>query len=600
MHRNASKIRRRTGPAGHHRRGALTRFAVVLLAVVPLVVALCAASQNVLAQFPVGAGGQIQQIPPAPVLERSPPVLPIPRQAAPVAPAAPGPSFVVKSLRVTGETRFSEAELVTVTGFKLGSVSTLSDLRAMAAKITNYYNERGYFVAQAYLPPQDITDGTVTIAVIEGRYGQISLLNQTKVADVVFVRVLDGLKSGDLVNVAPLERRLLIISDIPGVEVSSTLAPGTAVGTSDLTVRVTPGPRFTGDVEADNWGNPYTGAYLLGGTVNLNEPFGIGDVLSVRILGSTTGGMGYGRASYQAQVQDWTLGVAFTEFYYHLGKQFSALDAHGTEEIASVYASYPLIRSYNNNLNILFDFDERFFQDDIGATSTDDDKRASVLIAGVSGDHTDTFGGGGWSTYSLIGSFGVLDIETPAARAEDAATARTNGEYAKLWASVSRVQHLIGPLSLFGWIRGQAASKNLDISEKMELGGASGVRAFPEGEAYGDQGYIATLEARLLLPPLPPRLPGRVQLIAFVDTGYVTVNHTPFVGSTGYGTGNYYSPFGGSGPNGLTRSGAGGGIIWSAPNNFLVTVTYAYPIGSKATSYPDNSGQLWVQFVKFF
>jgi hemolysin activation/secretion protein len=342
----------------------------------------------------------------------------------------------------------------------------------------------------------------------------------------------------------------------------------------------------TGDVEADNWGNPYTGAYLLGGTVSLNEPFGSGDVFSVRILGSTTGGMGYGRASYQAQFEDWTLGVAFTAFEYHLGKQFSALDSNGSEEIASVYASYPLIRSYDNNLNILLDFDERFFRDSIGLTSTTVDRRASVLTAGVNGDHTDTFGGGGWSTYSLFGVFGDLDIETSAALAADEAGPRTNGTYAKLAGSATRLQTLIGPLSLFGWIRGQAAFKNLDISEKMELGGASGVRAFPEGEAYGDQGYIATLEARLLLPELPPRLPGRVQLIAFVDTGYVTVNYSPFVGS---------------GPNGLTRSGAGGGIIWSAPNNFAMTVTYAYPIGgSKATSYPDNSGQLWVQLVKFF
>jgi hemolysin activation/secretion protein len=552
---------------------------------VPFAVASILAGQNALAQQPIGAGGQIQQIPPLSVPERPVPELPVPRQQAPVAPLSGGARFAVKSLHVTGQTRFSEAELIAVAGFRPDSRLDLPDLRAMAAKITNYYNQAGYFVAQAYLPPQDVTDGTVTIAVIEGRYGQIGLQNRTTVADVVFVRVLDGLNSGTLVSTAPLERRLLILSDIPGVTVSSTLAPGTAVGTSDLIVDLTPAARVTGSVEADNWGNPYTGAYRLGGTVNYAEPLGIGDVLSLRVLASTTGGLVYGRASYQAQVRDATVGFALTAFYYDLGKQFADLDAHGTEEIASVYASYPLIRSYSNNLSALVDFDERLFQDNIGSTSTHDDKRASVAIVELSGDRTDGFGGGGFSTYTLAGAFGDLDIETAAARTADAEGGRTAGVYAKLSGSVSRLQKLIGPLSLYGSVRGQVASKNLDISEKMELGGANGVRAFPEGEAYGDQGYIATLEPRLLLPKWPGPVPGQVELIAFVETGYVTVDKSV------YARGN----------NDLTRSGAGVGAIWSQTGNFAVTATYAHMIGgTKATSYKDESGEFWVQLVKYF
>ena len=58
-------------------------------------------------------------------------------------------------------------------------------------------------------------------------------------------------------------------------------------------------------------------------------------------------------------------------------------------------------------------------------------------------------------------------------------------------------------------MRGQLAFDNLDSSEKMELGGAYGVRAYPEGEAFGDEGYIATAEARLMLDSLTGSLPGR-------------------------------------------------------------------------------------------
>jgi hemolysin activation/secretion protein len=548
------------------------------------VLILVAASPSAFAQHLVGAGGQIQQIPPTAAQERSIPVLPLSLPLVTPIPVPDGTKFVVKSLRITGQARFSEAELVAIAHFQPGRELTLSDLRAMTSLITSHYNQHGYFLARAYLPPQDITDGTVRIAVLEGKYGQISLRNQSHTSDITIIQILSGLHSGDTVQSAPLERRLLIISDLPGTVANATLSPGSAVGASDLTVGVTPGARVDGDIEADNWGNPYTGAYRVGGTINVNEPLGWGDVLSLRTMESTDGGMDYGRISYQGQIQDATLGMALTGFKYDLGKQYTRLDANGTELIGSLYASYPLIRSYNDNLYLLLDADQRFFRDNIGATFTTTRKEATVLMAGVSGNWHDNFGGGGWNNYSLMGSVGNLDIISPWARAEDAMTARTNGGYAKLAGSASRLQTLIGPLSLYIAARGQIASKNLDISEQMELGGATGVRAYPEGEAYGDEGYIATIEPRLLLPTAKI-LPGQLQLIAFADTGYVTINQTPFTNAQ----------------NGLRRSGAGVGLIWSAPNNFMVTVTYANSIGgTKATSYPDNSGELWLQAIKFF
>lgn len=586
MGRDWMNARHSSGPAKlRHMAGRERSLWLRRVVLVTIVVVLLAAGHDVSAQqAPVGAGGQIQQIPPVPVPERPRPTLPVPQRSAPVASQPDDAKFPVVSLHVSGETLFPENELIAAAAFKPDREMTLPALQAMAARITEFYNQRGYFVAQAYLPPQDITNGIVTIAVVEGRFGEISLLNQTVVSDVVLTRILNGLDSGDPVNAAPLERRLLIISDMPGVAVSSTMAPGAAVGTSNLVVKVSPGPRVSGSVEADNWGNPYSGAYRLGGTVNYNEPFGIGDVLSLRVLQSTTGGLTYGRASYQAQVYDATVGVALTAFRYSLGKQFSDLDAHGTEGIASVYASYPLIRSYNNNLNVLVDFDQRWFQDDIDATSTHVGRSASVLIVELYGDHRDTFGGGGFSTYALAGTFGNLNIQTNSARALDALGARTSGGYAKVSASASRLQQVMGPISLYGAVRGQASSKNLDISEKMELGGANGVRAYPEGEAYGDQGYIATLEARWLLPQWSGPVPGRLQLFTFVDNGYVTVNRDPF----------------GGGKNGLSRSGIGLGAIWFDTNNFAVTATYAHMIGPAATSYSDLSGQFWVQLVKYF
>ena len=148
-----------------------------------------------------------------------------------------------------------------------------------------------------------------------------------------------------------------------------------------------------------------------------------------------------------------------------------------------------------------------------------------------------------------------------------------------------RLQSLGGPVSIYAAVNGQLASKNLDISEKMELGGMNAVRAYPEGEAFGDEGFVATVEARWDLPKFSGAIPGQMQLVAFVDAGSVTQNKRPWT----------------SDDNHRTLSGAGVGAVWSEPGNFMVRAYYAHKLGSGAAlSAPDRSGRFWIQAVKYF
>jgi hemolysin activation/secretion protein len=550
-----------------------------------LTAALLAVASSALAQPTIGGGAQLQQIPPPPAQPKSIPDLRIERGRAPAAPEAAGPRFVVRSLHVTGETRFSEAELVAATGFQAGAEYDLAGLRSLASRISDLYNRNGYFVAQAYVPAQEIRDGAVTIAVVEGHYGKVGLSNESHVSSGLARSVLAGLNPGDLVANAPLERRLLLLSDLPGVVVKSTLTPGADVGTSDLLVDLLPGRRVTGSLEADNAGNRYTGEYRGGATLNFNEPLGWGDVASVRVL-TAGSGLNFVRGAYQGRIQNLTVGVAYEHLAYRLGKEFAPLHASGTVDIASLYGSYPLIRSRDTNLYALADFDDRRFKDKVGSTASVTDKSARVAILGLAGDHQDHLWGGGWNSYSVNWAIGDLDIKTATVRAIDALTARSNGAYNKLSFEAARLQSVGGgPLSLYGEVRGQLASKNLDSSEKMELGGAYGVRAYPEGEAYGDQGYILTAEARLRLARLSQMTRGQLQAVAFVDHGEVTINKNPWAAGT----------------NSRSLSAAGVGLTWTDADNLMVKVAYAVKLGNeRATSAPDHSGRVWVQISKYF
>ena len=558
-----------------------TLLPLMLLAVSPVSFAQLLPS---FAQQPPTASTLMRQMPPAPANREAAPGFAVQPPSPPVPPGQDTATVVVTALRITGASAYSEADLLAVTGFVPGSALTLTDLRQMASRIADHYHRNGYFVAQAYLPAQDIKDGVVTIAVMDGRYGGVQLNNTSNVSSDLARNLLGGLDRGDPITREPLENRLLLLSDLPGVNVQSTLAPGAALGDSDLVVDLTPGRRITGSIDVDNAGNRYTGANRIGATLYINELTGLGDVAMLRAVTSGPG-LTYGIGAYQMQFGKAKVGVSYSHLQYSLIREFESLEANGTAKVASVYGSYPLIRSRNNNLYAGLAFNAKKFQDRVDTTAFVSDKRVNVLVASLYGDHRDSLGGGGINSYSLNISGGDVDLQTPSVLALDAATAQSNGRYGKLAYSAARLQAVTDSVSFYAAINGQFASKNLDPSEKMELGGMYGVRAYPEGEAYGDQGYVVNLEARWQLPKVFDRMPGQVQLVGFVDAGSVKLHQDPWT----------------AGPNQRTLSGAGVGLTWMDVNNFSLKTYYAFKLGNGvALSAPDASGRFWIQAVKYF
>jgi len=547
--------------------------------------ALLALSPSLFAQAIPGAGAQLRQItPPAPP-QSAQPAIRIEEGTEPISPGVSSESVLVKQLQVTGAQAYSEQELLQVAAFVPGSVLTLAQLQAMAARITAHYRSDGYFVARAYLPAQQISNNVVTIAVREGHYGKIDLRNQSHLSDGLANGLLDGLDSGDAITLDPLEHRLLLLSDLPGVKVTSTLVPGSLPGTSDLLVDVVPGRRISGLIDADNGGDPVTGEWRLGALVNFNNLAGRGDVLSLRAVTSGSG-LSFARAAYQMQFGRVMAGVAYSHLDYQLGQPFDALGAHGTADVASVFAGMALLRSRRSNLYLGAIYEERRLEDEFDLFPADG-RRANVHVAGISlhGDHHDDLGGGGVSSFYVGLSSGSLDILTPASLAIDAATARTNGSYSKLWFNLERLQRINDRFSVNASLSGQMASKNLDPSEEFVLGGMDGVRSYAQGEGFGDEGYIASLEARMLLLGMSERVAGEVHLLGFVDAGHIRINK------------NAWNNL----PNERDLSGAGVGLSWDDPGNFSVRSYYAFRLGNEdAFSNDGDSGHFWIQAVKYF
>lgn len=432
-------------------------------------------------------------------------------------------SFDVKTILISGNTVIPTATLQSLVADLEGRSRTLKDLNTATARITAYYREQGYPVARAYLPAQEIKNGTVTIAIVEGRISAHQLKNQSRLSDERAAAYLDQVRDGETIRSDRIDRGLLLLNDTPGVSnARATLQPGASVGTSDLVVQLEQGAAYNGSVDFDNYGNRYVGEYRLSGTLNVNSPLKIGDVLTANVLTSGDG-LNYGRVAYQLPVgsDGLRIGAAYFETRYELGKEFKSLNAHGTASSTSVFAAYPFIRSQLANLNGTLSWEQKKLSDSVDVTLTTTDKSAKLMMAGLYGTRQDAFGGGGINSMSLSAVFGELDIKSPSALIIDKASAKTNGSYARVSYNLARLQRLNDSNTLYVTVYGQEASKNLDSSEKFALGGATGVRAYPQGEGIGDEGVLATVELR-------HNFNAALQGTLFYDTGSVKINHTPF------------------------------------------------------------------------
>lgn len=507
-------------------------------------------------------------------------------QSLPAPPRPPGTSFKLTDLRLNGVKALSNEELQAITGPYIGRDVTLGDLEELAKAITARYKDRGYFLAQAIVPVQTVRDGIVEISVIEGRLGKVDVVvaPDAPIAEARVRGFLAPLQPGEAVSAPAYERAMLLLSDQPGLKVSSGLQEGAQAGTTDLSVEVVAAPRWAFTAEADNHGTKESGRYRVGGTARWLSPLGIGDNLDMRVMVSNNNALQFGRIAYEAPIGTSGLraGVGLSRVSYELGGQFAELEAQGRANVLDFSLNYPLIRQRQQNLFLRFGVDVKDLTDEIRAAEFSARKRVHGLSVGWTWERRDELLGGGYWASSGTLYHGNLSIRDAQSREFDQGLGghRTEGGFTKLSFQLSRLQAIVPRHSLYLSLGGQWASKNLDASEKLALGGARAVRAYPSGELLVDQGLIGTAEWRWSLnEELTPFL--------FYDAarGKTVRNPTPYDGA-----------------NSHSLRGYGVGLSWSRPGNFSINATLAWRAGTPPAQ-TDGGGRnprLFVQLVKAF
>jgi len=553
---------------------------------------LCCAAA--IAQTAPGAGEVLQTVPPAVVRPDSGPSIDDRVSKTRGIADVEGMQLEIKGFRIGGLTVVPEAEFTEALAAFVGPNKRFQDLLDAAAAVKRELAGRGYFLADVIIPEQKISDGIVELKVLEGRLGKVRLEVDpaVSISRSLLESYIASLEEGELIRTADVERALFQIHDLRGIVATSSFAPGATAGTADLSIKVSPGKKFDANLEFDANGSIYTGLHRVGAGADANSLLGYGELINVRASNAIDGNLRFARASILAPVGPWgtKLGAAYSELKYRLGTPlFDPLKVNGAATVNSLIAIHPIIRSRNTNLLVIGQHDKRKFYDIQLASGDESMKKADVSSLSLSGDFRDRLGGGGINVFNIAYTLGELKFGIAGLEAADLAGRKTKGLYGKTNVSLSRLQAVAERLALFGSFSQQFTNKNLDPSEKFSLGGPNAVRAYPQGEGAGDEGYVASLELRYRLP-LEEELPGSLVLTGFYDIGRAILIYRPTTAD--------YS----DNAERLRRiAGPGIGLNWEVPNDWYLRTTLAFRDTTKATAdhllrYP----RFYFQFSKFF
>jgi len=505
-----------------------------------------------------------------------------------------GPTVMVKGFHITGATLFSESELQAVLEEFTGRELDLNELNQAAQTLATYYTAKGY-MAQVLLPPQEIKDGIIIIKVIEGKLGAVEVTPDSGVRfsnDRVVRTIIHNQAVGEPIRIESIEKGLLLLNDNPGIAASANLQPGADPGTTDLLVNLNKTPLLSGSLDVDNSGNVSTGEYNLIPILNINNPGGFGDQLSMKGLSSN--GNSYGRAAYSLPIGTGgvRLGTSISFLHYDLGGDFEALNAYGNAFTTGVIMSVPFIRKRSVNLYNTFSYEYREYENSsLGFNISDSNIHAGTI--GFTGDLLDDLLGGGYTILSLSTTLGKLDLSGNLSdKATDLAGPGSDGSYSKFNFNLFRIQKIYRERTSFHLLfNGQLAGENLDSSEKISLGGPSAVRALPPNEGSGDEGFILSGE-------IHQNLTEQIQAFGFYDFGWVRQHHDTYPG--------WYTVKGA--PNTYDTDGAGIGLAWTDPGSLTIKGTVAQRLETnpaETANGKDSDGTLreprfWIQATYYF
>lgn len=465
-------------------------------------------------------------LPDQPLPDQPLPPLPDPDELLP-SPATPAPDQVpgdvparvtVERFEVLGSTVFSEAELAAVTAPFSGREITFAELLQARSAVTQLYIDQGYITSGAFIPPQTIEDGVVTIQVIEGSLEAINVTG-TRRLNPGYIRSRLGLAASTPLNQNRLLEGLQLLQLDPLIQtISADLQTGTRTGTSVLQVEVKEADSFNVQFNLNNGRSPSVGSFRRQIQFNQANLTGLGDGLIVEY--TNTDGSNEVNASYTVPLnpQNGTLRLALGRANSRVIEEpFDRADIAAPSQYYELTYRQPLIQTPTEELALGLTASRQESQTLVDGDglplSLDADEEGRTRVSALRFFQE-------WTERSSQHVFAVrsqfsLGVDWLDATVSD----QTADSRFFAWRGQGQWVRLLAPDTLL-LVRGdlQLSDSPLVSLEQFSIGGAQSVRGYRQDALLSNNGALFSTEVRLPIVRVP-EIQGVLQIVPFVDVG---------------------------------------------------------------------------------
>ena len=441
----------------------------------------------------------------------------------------PSRSILVKRIVVTGSTVFTPEELGKITAPYENRSLSMEDLESLRRAVTTLYVSAGYINSGAVIPDQGVTDGLVTLRVIEGTLNTITIQG-TKWFNEAFLRDRIELGADVPLNIGPLQNSLqLLQQDQRFRSIHAELRPGAEPGDSRLSVRVEEKPPISLWTAFNNYQSSSIGAERGMATLTHQNLTGHGDVLSVT-YGYSSGLNPLIDTFYALPLNAYDTTLMFRYRKNNnttVDKVFGPLDIVGKTDGYELNLRQPLYRSLSQEFALSLSIEQEFSDTYQGGEPTSfergtDNGHAVVvpLRLGMEWTHRtrqEVIAARSRFTFGLnaLGATHHGDETVP------------DGQF---FAWLGQLQYTrildLADIQLLARIDIQRATKPLLSVEQIAMGGRYTVRGYRENLVVRDQALITSLESRI---PLLQNISWAdyLQFCQFIDYGQASTVNAP-------------------------------------------------------------------------
>jgi len=428
---------------------------------------------------------------------------------------------LVRQIRIVGNTVFPMEKLLEVTQRYVNRELATEDLEALRIELTRLYIDAGYINSGAIIPDQKLSEGVITLQIIEGELSNIEISGTTWFRDS-YIRNRIALGAGPPLNIVALQERLQFLQQDERIaRLAAELRPGVQRGESALLVKVEETNPFKVELAFNNYQSPTVGAERELITVTHQNITGHGDPLSVT-YGRSKGIDVQIDASYAVPltVYDTALGVRYRRNTFSVVEsQFQALDVQSRSEAYSVTLRQPIFHTLTREFAIALSAERQENQTSLlGEPFTfspgAQNGRAAVTTLRLALEWTER------TQNQVLAARSRLSLGIDAFNSTINEDNLPDSRFVTWLGQVQWARRLTDwGLQIISRLDVQLASQPLLSLEQIAVGGRFTVRGYRENQVVRDNALLTSVEARI---PLVRNTwwADVVQLAPFIDYGY--------------------------------------------------------------------------------